>query len=319
MGTGDTAKNIAYSTNECFYEKSVMWLNGFSNMLKKILKSKVFWLLFLLFCVLVLPSLYFSGRPLPIEMKRSLGDGITYRRKVHTDPRLWVAHIITIDLHTAGISFMVTPPDDENGEYPLKARKTSDFLEEYGLQIAVNGDGFTPWYSNSLLDYYPHSGDPVIPIGNSYSLGTRYSEGNRPTMYISKDNVAQFETPKGKPYNAISGSHMLIVEGEPIEGLDSEIPAPRTALGVDFGPDRLVIVVVDGRQPFYSEGATLTQLADLMVEYGVYTAMAMDGGGSSTLVIEEGGKAKILNSPIDSHIPGRERPVANHLGVYVDQ
>ena len=93
----------------------------------------------------------------------------------------------------------------------------------------------------------------------------------------------------------------------------------RTALGVDFGPDRLVIVVVDGRQPFYSEGATLTQLADLLIEYGVYTAMAMDGGGSSTLVIEEDGKAKILNSPIDSHIPGRERPVANHLGVYVDQ
>lgn len=283
------------------------------------LKNKTFWLILALLFFIILPILYFSGRPMPVEKKESLYDGITYRRKVHTEPRLWVAHIITIDLHTAGISFMVTPPDDRNADYPLNARKTSQFLEEYGLQIAVNGDGFNPWYSNSLLDYYPHVGDPVLPIGTTISRGVRYTEGNRPTLYISKDNVAQFEKPKGKPYNAISGSHMLIVEGEPIEGLDSEIPAPRTALGVDFGPDRLVIVVVDGRQPFYSEGATLTQLADLMIDYGVYTAMNMDGGGSSTLVIEEGGKAKILNSPIDSHIPGRERPVANHLGVYVDQ
>jgi hypothetical protein len=48
--------------------------------------------------------------------------------------------------------------------------------------------------------------------------------------------------------------------------------------------------------------------------------MNMDGGGSSTLVIEnERGKSEVLNSPIDSHIPGRERPVANHLGVYVEQ
>jgi hypothetical protein len=47
-------------------------------------------------------------------------------------------------------------------------------------------------------------------------------------------------------------------------------------------------------------------------------AMSMDGGGSSTLVIEGGdGLPKILNSPIDNYIPGRERPVGNHLGVFV--
>jgi len=283
-------------------------------------KRKIILALFLLFICLVIPSLYFSGRPLPTEVKEELYDGITYRRKVHTEPRLWIAHIITIDLHTDGISFLVTPPDDKNSDTPLNARTTTTFLRDYNLQIAVNGGEFSPWHSNSLLDYYPHVGDPVAPTGFTASRGKRYAEGNRPVLYISENNVAQFNKPRSKIYNAISGSHMLVVEGEPIEGLDSERPAPRTALGVDFGPDRLVIVVVDGRQPFYSEGATLTQLADLLIEYGVYTAMNMDGGGSSTLVIEnENGKAEVLNSPIDSHIPGRERPVANHLGVYVDQ
>ena len=283
-------------------------------------RTKLLLILFFLFISLAIPSLYFSGRPLPTEIKKELYDGITYRRKVHTEPRLWIAHIITIDLHTEGIRFLVTPPDNKNSDTPLNARTTTTFLRDYNLQIAVNGGEFTPWHSNSFLDYYPHVGDPVAPTGFTASRGRRYAEGNRPVLYISENNVAQFGSPRSKVYNAISGSHMLIIEGEPIEGLDSETPAPRTALGVDFGPDRLVIVVVDGRQPFYSEGATLTQLADLMIEYGIYTAMNMDGGGSSTLVIEnENGKAELLNSPIDSHIPGRERPVANHLGVYVDQ
>jgi exopolysaccharide biosynthesis protein len=48
-------------------------------------------------------------------------------------------------------------------------------------------------------------------------------------------------------------------------------------------------------------------------------AMAMDGGGSSTLVVEgEDGSPRILNTPIDNYIPGRERPVGNHLGIYIE-
>jgi exopolysaccharide biosynthesis protein len=75
---------------------------------------------------------------------------------------------------------------------------------------------------------------------------------------------------------------------------------------------------VDGRQPFYSTGATFQELAELLKDLGAQFAMALDGGGSSTMVIEgENGKPVILNSPIDSYIPGRERPVANHFGIYI--
>ena len=46
--------------------------------------------------------------------------------------------------------------------------------------------------------------------------------------------------------------------------------------------------------------------------------MNLDGGGSSTLVVEgPDGEPRVLNSPIDNYIPGRERPVANHLGILV--
>jgi exopolysaccharide biosynthesis protein len=56
----------------------------------------------------------------------------------------------------------------------------------------------------------------------------------------------------------------------------------------------------------------------LLIDQGVFAGMSLDGGGSSTMVVEgENGKTKILNSPIDNYIPGRERPVGNHLGVYI--
>ena len=91
---------------------------------------------------------------------------------------------------------------------------------------------------------------------------------------------------------------------------------PRTAIGIDQAGTTLTIVVVDGRQPGYSEGITMWELADLLVEYGVYYALNLDGGGSSTLVVEgPDGRPQVLNSPIGNRIPGWERPVAVHLGL----
>ena len=63
---------------------------------------------------------------------------------------------------------------------------------------------------------------------------------------------------------------------------------------------------------------TLDELAGLLISYGVYSGVNMDGGGSSAMVIKGiDGEARILNSPIDQNIPGKERAVANHLGLYV--
>ena len=44
----------------------------------------------------------------------------------------------------------------------------------------------------------------------------------------------------------------------------------------------------------------------------------LDGGGSSTLVAEDEKKNPVLlNSPIHGRLPpGKERPVANHLGIF---
>lgn len=72
--------------------------------------------------------------------------------------------------------------------------------------------------------------------------------------------------------------------------------------------------MIDGKQPFYSEGATLQKLAKIAVELGSDRALNLDGGGSSTLAIKQAENVHILNAPIHTKIPMRERPVANHLG-----
>jgi len=267
--------------------------------------------------------LYDRGRPAPIPLKQKLYEGVIYRRVIRFTPRPMIAHVIVIDTKVNGIRFLVTPADSE-GELPLNARTTSQFLDEFGVQLAINGDGFDPWWSRSPADYYPHVGDPVVPLGFSASGGKIYTQGIpkeigvEPTLYISRRNSLSFNQRPDKVFQAISGDRMLIQQGRVVDGLEAAELDPRTAIGLNKNGRYVILVVVDGRQPFYSDGATFVQLAELMLDQGAYIGMSLDGGGSSTMVTEgENGQPVILNSPIDNYIPGRERPVANHFGVFI--
>jgi exopolysaccharide biosynthesis protein len=260
--------------------------------------------------------MYFKPQPKPKQ--EALFEGVEYIRDVRSSPRDIVIHMVKIDLQEAGIRTLVTPgnPDEE---LPLKARTTSEFLNDYGLQVAINGDGFTPWHSNMFLDYYPHSGDRVDSIGFAASKGVRYSEdtNKEPTLYLSANNKARFDIQIGKIHNAISGNEMLIRNGRTVTGLDNGQPGPRTAVALDRSYRHLFLVVVDGRQPGFSDGVTLYELTEIILFHGGYHAMNLDGGGSSTLVVEgKPGNSNVLNSPIHNSIPGRQRPVGNHLGIY---
>jgi len=83
----------------------------------------------------------------------------------------------------------------------------------------------------------------------------------------------------------------------------AETKHPRTAVGLKS--DALLFVVVDGRQPGYSEGMTLFELAEFLRNAGCTDALNLDGGGSTTLWV----RGAVVNRPSD----GRERPIANAL------
>jgi exopolysaccharide biosynthesis protein len=242
---------------------------------------------------------------------------VTYYRRVYYLPRLVVAHVLVVDTNARGFRMLVTPPDNRDGP-PLNARTTSQFLEEFGAQIAINGDGFYPWWSRGPLDYYPRPGDPVTPSGYAASNGDIYSQGEstEPVLFISRRGDLSFRKP-GNVVNAIAGDRYLVQGGVKVDGLDRVERDPRTAIGFNKNGRWLYLVVVDGRQPFYSDGATFDELADIFIAHGAYFAMSLDGGGSATMVIEgDGSEPVILNSPVDQYVPGRERPVANHIGIF---
>jgi len=108
----------------------------------------------------------------------------------------------------------------------------------------------------------------------------------------------------------IGGGPSLITGGSITvpDGSFSTDRHPRTAVGFSQDSTLLYLFVVDGRQAGFSVGMSLFELADYMLDWGVYCGINLDGGGSSTMVVRN----QVKNSPSDS---GVERSVANALMV----
>lgn len=272
---------------------------------------------------------WYHHRPQPAAIpQQRLFTGITYTREVRTQPIPQVIHVVAIDLTTPELRFFVTP-QDTLPDYVYTARTTSQFLQEFGLQLAINGDFFDPWRDKHLFDYYPHEGDGVNVHGLTISQGSTVSAGygkvgEYATLYITADNHASFAPPAAPVVTAISGNTMLLIDGVFTLATSQEAYLterhPRTAIGLTQDEQTLLLVVVDGRQPNYSEGASTAELTAILQTYGAYNALNLDGGGSSTLVMAgTDGQPQQLNSPIHNRIPFRERPIANHLGIWMQQ
>jgi len=79
---------------------------------------------------------------------------------------------------------------------------------------------------------------------------------------------------------------------------------PRTLAGVTKS-GALILATVDGRAPGVTVGASMIEAAQLMRWLGAQNAINLDGGGSSTMVVNN----KVVNSPSD----GAERAVGDAL------
>jgi hypothetical protein len=192
--------------------------------IKKIVKILLGTLLGVSLCVGAY-AIYDRGRPAPVPMKQKLYEGVVYLSIVQIVPRPMIAHVIIIDRTKSKAKFLVTPADSLGEEYPLNARihPNSAWLR---FTDAINGDGFVPWWSRGPMDYYPHEGDPVIPLGFTASNGKIYSYGQpdkpgvEPTLYISRQHYPSFNVRPGNVWSAISGDRMIVEKGQIVDGLD---------------------------------------------------------------------------------------------------
>lgn len=270
-------------------------------------------------------------RPLPISKSYIVKPGIKYERIVRYIYPFRIIHIVRIDLSNPFIHFLVTPPNLYPGENvsigeemfaELRAQSTSAFATKNKTTVAINGGLFFPFFDSNPFSYEPDEGDFVDIHGETISNGRIISPSKYgwPVLCIGEKNEItippDFKCPS-TTWNAISGKYPLIQNGITLSsGKGEPESAPRTGIGITGGDSpELLFVVIDGRQPLYSGGVTSEEFASELISFGIIDALELDGGGSSTLVIDRGDGEKVVNSPIHTRIPLRERPVGSHLGV----
>lgn len=269
---------------------------------------------------------------------KPLFQGITYSRRTSKQSRPHIVHIIDIDLTAAGLRPLVTPiaPGANTKKYGVKSRRalaqtTSQFLQAHDLQLAVNANFFSPFKEVTLWNYYPRPQQPVNLGGLSISNGNVVAgvNPNRPPAPALCFTAQQASIDNGgtcteETQQAIAGNLVLLDKGQTTEALQTRLPDEGkkpysfTIAALDKTGTRLWLVLVDGKQPLYSEGMTLGEVTALVQELGADTALRLDGGGSTTVAIASPAGPTVLNTPIHGKIPGRERPVGNHLGFFAE-
>jgi len=264
---------------------------------------------------LAVVGLWYRYRPRPSARAWQSHPAVTVEVQTPDEPRPLVVSIARVDLSHPGAEVVTTEPGND-GRY--EAATVLEFARAQQLDVAINSHFFFPFESNNPVDYYPREGDPVHAIGIAAADGTLITEQvwRGATVHFDRQPRGVLGLPDSRDalWDAVTGRNILVTAGQ-VQQPAGEGLAPRVGLGLADDGQTLLLVVVDGRQPGYSEGMTVSELATLMHTLGADDAIELDGGGSATLVVDDGDAHAVINCPIHTRVPGRMRPVASHIGV----
>jgi hypothetical protein len=194
----------------------------------------------------------------------------------------------------------------------------------YGTSTGTSNHGFetivkpiSSWFANDtvycLVKSITSAGENTIIPSGSAVISASATIANYLNTQISVNDTIKIILnihPSVNKLKEMIGGHPIIVE----DGYSASMNPnnsfvytrhPRTAVGINKDTTKLFLVTVDGRQAS-SLGMNLYELADLMLQLGVYHGINLDGGGSTTMAIRN----EVVNIPSD--VSG-ERPVSNAL------
>ena len=153
------------------------------------------------------------------------------------------------------------------------------------------------------------------PQGALVMEGKVYNNANnRPYFGITKDGkaVIRQDNNLGDLDAAVGGDVILVSDGKPVTENTSygALKYSRTAIGIK-ADGTVVTFVTHGLNPPISCGRTYTDIAAMLANEGCVSALALDGGGSSTFAARPEGTNDLVlrNSPAD----GAERAVSSSL------
>ena len=242
-------------------------------------------------------------------------DGVRHVHRVVDVPRRIDMHFVVLDLRNPNLRFVVTgDPGQEPGDNHRET--TRHCVGSLRAQIGING-GFFDALGNSI-SLSASDGrriSPWHPTERNHNNGVNISRDNQVTFMTkaARDPDGFATDPPVELYNALSGNVQLLHNGKVTARQGGDPTYPQTALGWT-GDNRLILFVADGRQPEISHGMTYEEVAHALQEFGAVEAIALDGGGSATLVMADtlSGAPRVVNHPSD----GRERAVGNSLVVF---
>jgi exopolysaccharide biosynthesis protein len=254
--------------------------------------------------------------------------GITYVDRAETEPRPIHMHVVQIDLTAPGLRFKLTGP---GGSRETIRQTTLEFLAQEHAQVAINAHFFLP---------FPSPDPEAWLVGIAASDGHVYSAfetpeqsfallPDAPGLNLDAQNHASmvhrdYTQPDGRHvselvtlWTTVSGSAQIVTDGAlstPSIDWYQQINA-RTAAGLSKDGRTLTLFTVD--KAGGSEGMKVYEVAALLVrDYGVWNAINLDGGGSTTLAMEDPSThaASIVNASSDN--PNGRR-VGSNLAVFV--
>ena len=178
-------------------------------------------------------------------------------------------------------------------EIGVAGQRLSEMISDNQAIAGINGGGF----------YDPNAqGNGAFPDGLTVQDGkivhNNIGSAQANIIGIDKNNrlsLGSMNADKVKFKNiqhAVTFHPNLIIDNQPlIQGDGGWGIAPRTGIG-QRADGTIILVVIDGRQPSWSMGATLRDLMNVFIEYGAVNAANLDGGSSTEMIYDN----QIVNS-----------------------
>ncbi len=253
-----------------------------------------------------------------------LHTGIKHARVNLTSPRTLAINVLRVDLGNPNIRFTTTGRAANWSENNVETTKqtTRSFITAtraagVPVLVAINASPWTPWPA------------PVPDPGRANLYGLAVANGRvvspgdgYPTMIVGRNLTPSMATttsatPVTDILQAASGFSFCLRNATPQGSGTNE---PRTGYGLSQDGLFLFFMTVDGRQSGYSDGCTVYELGDFLRQFGAYTGLEMDGGGSTTMATynTSTSSAQLLNVPSDRLFGSvAERAVGNNWGIYL--
>ncbi|MFI3260193.1 MAG: phosphodiester glycosidase family protein [bacterium] len=189
----------------------------------------------------------------------------------------------------------------------VRGEYVTAMAERYEASLAINaGRFYDPSYSGAGGT---PSGITIVDgavITGTGSTNTKVIGFNENDILMLIDNCTVAQAQANGIRDAVYSTPFLIVNGTPafIAGNGGWGMAARTAIGQRA--DGIVLFLVVDSNEFRTSGADMSDLTEIMLNYGAINAANLDGGTSSVMALNY----ELINDPIDSSLAHQTRPVA---------